>query len=131
SLYTLSLHDALPIFTLRVSGPLLIGPCREHGAVAVVTGGRPAHRESAFLAMAAEQRAAPAEQRAEPVAEPGQEHEVHCQPHHPAGEAAEADALELDHGAEPPDRRHAAEVDVLERHRLVTAALQSAPDRAP
>ena len=56
---------------------------------------------------------------------------MHSQPHHPAGEAAEADALELDHGAEPPDRRHAAEVDVLERHRLVTAALQPAPDRAP
>src|SRR5207248_9857525 len=81
--------------------------------------------------MAAEQRTAPAEQGAEPVAEPGQKDKVHSQPHHPAGEAAQADALELDHGPEPTDRRHAPEVDVLEGHGLVAAALQPAPDRAP
>ena len=55
---------------------------------------------------------------------------MHAQPHQPPGEAAESQALEGHDGTEASDRGHAAEVDVLERHRLVTAALQPAPDRA-
>src|SRR5258705_12008350 len=95
----------------RQSGALLVGGYGQPRRVAVVADRGAADREGALVAMTTEERARPAEERTQSVPEPGEEHEVHGEPHEPPGEAAEAHALELHDGAEPPDRGHAPEVD--------------------
>ena len=59
----------------------------------------------------------PAEDRREPVPEPGQERQVDEQPHQPPQEAGHADSLEADHRPEARDRGHAAQVAVAKRRR--------------
>src|SRR5262249_6053059 len=114
---------------MRHSGLLMLGGEWKHRRVAVVARGGPAHGECTLFTATSEQRAAPQTEAPERVPNPGQEHGVPPEPHQPAGESAQADAFELDDGAEPTDRRHAAEVDVLERLDGVIAP-EPAPDRA-
>src|SRR6478672_10825467 len=85
-------------------------------------------RDRALVAGAADERGDPLEQRDPAVLEAGQEGEVDERPHQPADEAADLDALEADDRTKARDRRHAAEIAVDERLRLVFA-MQPALDR--
>src|SRR4051794_30678648 len=71
-------------------------------------------RQRTFGAAGTEEAERPADQRLEAVLEPGEECGVDEQPHHPRGEAGDADAVEAHDRATPRYRGHASEVAVLE-----------------
>src|SRR5947208_2101737 len=79
----------------------------------------PLHGQAPLGAAAAEEAERPADQRPEPVLEAGHEHDVHGQPHQPAEEAGDADAVEADDRTAARDGGHAAQVAVAEVLRLL------------